>query len=137
MLDLAAWTEPTPDVLPQKQRLVRDRVNATAAPLAEDLLHEPFWRQAARTPDAVAVIDATRTVIYGELCAAAAELADQLPEGGADPAMVAVVLDKGWEQAAAVLGTLVAGAAYVPVRCRCAPVFEMAGRSRSGGFGGA
>ncbi|MEV4616053.1 amino acid adenylation domain-containing protein [Kitasatospora sp. NPDC049258] len=110
-----AWQEAPGDPLPARQQLVREQVNSTGAPLADDLLHEPFWRRAELTPDAPAVITAARTVSYRELRAAATRVAEQLPDHRARPAMVAVVLDKGWEQAAAVLGTLAAGAAYVPI----------------------
>jgi amino acid adenylation domain-containing protein len=113
--DTQSWSEVPADPLPARQRLVREQVNATSAPLADDLLHEPFWRQASRTPDVPAVITTGRTITYGELRAAAGQVAERLTDDGARPEMVAVVLDKGWEQAAAVLGTLAAGAAYVPI----------------------
>ncbi|NUT93073.1 MAG: amino acid adenylation domain-containing protein [Saccharothrix sp.] len=108
----AAWTDPAPEILPTRQARVRDRVNDTTAPVDHVLLHEPFWHQATRTPDAPAVITTDRTVTYRRLRAAAHHLAARVT--GPDT-RVAIVMDKGWEQVAAVLAVLAAGAAYVPI----------------------
>jgi amino acid adenylation domain-containing protein len=110
------WTEPGYDMVPAHQQQVRDQVNDTAAPLPSVLLHELFWDQARRTPDAAAIIAAQRTLTYRELRAGATALADQLRGLGTGPnRLVAIVMDKGWEQPLAVLGIHNAGAAYVPI----------------------
>ena len=111
-----AWDETGHECLPQRQQAVRIRVNDTAVPLPEHLLHEPFWAQAERTPDAPAVIAVDRTLTYRQLRAGAAALADELTARGAGPnQLVAIVMDKGWEHPLSTLGVLAAGAAYVPV----------------------
>ncbi|MDX3025806.1 non-ribosomal peptide synthetase [Streptomyces acidiscabies] len=87
-----------------------------AAPLGGDrLLHEPFFAQAHRTPHATAIVcDGERTT-YGDLADAARQIADRIT--AADPAgeLVAVLCRPGREQAAATLGVLLAGYAYVPL----------------------
>ncbi|HYN22344.1 MAG TPA: amino acid adenylation domain-containing protein [Thermoanaerobaculia bacterium] len=53
---------------------------------------------------------------YRELSSAAAQIASELRRLGARPGrLVGVVMEKGWEQAVAVLAILRAGAAYLPV----------------------
>jgi pyochelin synthetase len=72
--------------------------------------------QAAARPHAIAIQSTRQTVTYGELSGAVAELARRLQGAGARPGqLVAVVMDKGWEQVVAVLGVLAAGAAYLPI----------------------
>lgn len=86
------------------------------APVPDGLLHQPFFRLADEKPDAVAVISSRRTLSYGELAAEARAVAAALASRQVVPGqLVAVVMEKGWEQAAAVLGTLAAGAAYLPI----------------------
>ncbi|MEV2278152.1 amino acid adenylation domain-containing protein [Nocardiopsis sp. NPDC049922] len=84
---------------------------------AEDaLLHRDVVAQAARTPEAVAVVAEGRSLTYAELDAESVRVARCLADGGAGPEhLVAVTMEKGWEQVVACLGVLRAGAAYVPV----------------------
>ncbi|MDQ1739226.1 MAG: hypothetical protein QOE53_878, partial [Pseudonocardiales bacterium] len=85
-----------------------------AAPLP--LLHELFQRQAQATPDAIAVLAPDRQLSYAELDRAARQLAGRLQAAGARPGeLVAVSLERGWEQPAATLAVLYAGAAYLPI----------------------
>ncbi|TYB62203.1 amino acid adenylation domain-containing protein [Nonomuraea sp. PA05] len=114
--DPGAWQRTARDWLPAQQHRVRDQVNAASAAIPPLLLHEPFWAQAARTPDAPAVISDSRTLTYRQLRAGATALGARLRELGARPnTTVAVVMDKGWEQPLAVFGILESGAAYVPI----------------------
>jgi len=110
------WTGPAPSPLPPRQALLRTRVNATEEPQPTVLLHEPFWRQASVTPDAVAVIDGERRLTYQQIKKGATGLAHKLIGHGAGPSkLVAITMHKGWEQVVAALGILGAGAAYVPI----------------------
>ncbi|TXC99826.1 non-ribosomal peptide synthetase [Streptomyces sp. ISID311] len=114
--DPAAWDRPEPVELPAWQAEERRAANDTVGPLPEGLLHEGFFARAARTPDAPALLGAFGTVTYGELARRAGSVADALGAAGrANGDRIAVVMDKGPEQAAAVLGVLLAGCAYVPV----------------------
>ena len=64
----------------------------------------------------LAVVAPDRCLRHGELGAYAATLGHLLRARGAKPGdLVAVVMDKGWEQVAGVLGVLGAGAAYLPL----------------------
>ena len=117
--DEAAWREPVRGLLPAEQLRRIAEVNATAAPLPTGLLHQPFLEQARRAPGASAVITSSRTLNYGELDRLSLALARHLRQLGARPnRLVAVVMHKGWEQVAAALAVLRAGAAYLPVDAR-------------------
>ncbi|HEX9942664.1 MAG TPA: non-ribosomal peptide synthase/polyketide synthase [Thermoanaerobaculia bacterium] len=116
-----AWRRPVTAsfLMPPAQLAQRAEVNATAesfGPRGEALLHELFHERAARHPERAAVIAPDRTLTYGELACRATPLARRLRELGARPnELIAVVMEKGWEQVVAVLAILEAGAAYLPV----------------------
>ncbi|MEV7591043.1 amino acid adenylation domain-containing protein [Streptomyces sp. NPDC089922] len=104
------------DLIPPAERELRRRVNDTAGQIPYVTLHELFARQAGLTPDAEAVVDAGRRLSYAELASYAWRIGRTLREHGAAPGeLVAVVMEKGWEQYAAVYGILAAGAAYLPL----------------------
>jgi pyochelin synthetase len=84
------------------------------------MLHTAFQHQAFDAPERPAVIASDRTLSYGELDRAATRLAARIigSLGGSDAArdhLVAIETPKGWRQIVAVLATLKAGAAYLPV----------------------
>ncbi|MEU8584195.1 amino acid adenylation domain-containing protein [Streptomyces abikoensis] len=91
----------------------------TSAPLDLEALrpvHETIARQAAATPDATAVVHGGRRIAYRELDATANRVAHRLRELGAGPEdTVGVLLDRGPELVATLLGVWRAGAAYVPL----------------------
>ncbi|WP_426746181.1 amino acid adenylation domain-containing protein [Myxococcus faecalis] len=114
--DDAAWERADLDLLPPRQRELIARVNDTARPLSGELLHTGFYRNAAARPDALALVAEGCTLSYGELARRANRLGHVLRERGAAPNhVVAVVMEKGWEQVVAVLGVLASGAAYLPI----------------------
>ncbi len=117
--DENSWREPARGLVPSEQLRLIAEVNATAAPVPAGLLHEPFLEQARRAPGAPAVITSSRTLTYRELDRLSLAFAHRLRRLGAGPnRLVAVVMHKGWEQVAAVLAVLRAGAAYLPVDAR-------------------
>ena len=72
--------------------------------------------QAKRRPDAIAVSSGDETLTYGRLLARATGVAAALTADGLKPeARVALVLPRSADMIVAMLGTLMAGAAYVPV----------------------
>ncbi|MDG5803805.1 amino acid adenylation domain-containing protein [Streptomyces ossamyceticus] len=90
--------------------------NATDGPVPDATLGELFTRQAARTPDAVAVRDATTTLTYAQLEARAAQVAHVLRTRGAAPeTAVGVFLERSVDLVVALYGTLLSGAAFVPL----------------------
>ncbi len=79
-------------------------------------IQDLFIEQARRTPDRPAVISPVRSLSYAELRSLSRMWALKLRQLGARPnTLVAVVMEKGWEQVVAVLGILESGAAYLPV----------------------
>jgi amino acid adenylation domain-containing protein len=118
--DDAAWLQRTRGwLLPPAQRQRHAAANATSAPLPQGLLHTAFHQQAALRPDHPALITPTLTLSYAQLQRQASHIARRLRALGITRHdIVAVVMRKGWEQVAAVLGVLEAGAAYLPVDAR-------------------
>ncbi|HEX5886976.1 MAG TPA: amino acid adenylation domain-containing protein, partial [Pyrinomonadaceae bacterium] len=78
-----------------------------------------FSEQAAKRPQQPAVIAHGRTLSYSDLENQANHIAASLKRHGVGPGtLVGVVMKKGWEQVAGVLGILKTGAAYVPIDCQ-------------------
>ncbi|HEU4885918.1 MAG TPA: amino acid adenylation domain-containing protein, partial [Longimicrobium sp.] len=78
--------------------------------------HHLFQARVAETPHAPAVAHAGRTLTYAELDRRGSAVAARLRALGVGPeARVAVLLERGFDLAAALLGVLKAGAAYVPL----------------------
>ncbi|TDR35194.1 amino acid adenylation domain-containing protein, partial [Tahibacter aquaticus] len=96
---------------------VVDEFNATATDYARDsLVHELVEAQVPRSPQAVAVVYDDQSLTYAELNERANRLAHYLRGQGAGPdARVVICMERSLEMAVAVLGTLKAGAAYVPL----------------------
>ncbi|MGK2866330.1 MAG: amino acid adenylation domain-containing protein [Mycobacterium sp.] len=114
--DDAAWDEPDPPALSESSRAVRDAVNASTAPPSGDSLVDGFFRNAAATPAATALIAGAGTLSYGELKERVLAVAGALQAAGVGSGdIVAVLGPKGAEQVPALLGILTAGAAYLPV----------------------
>ncbi|MEV2250869.1 amino acid adenylation domain-containing protein [Streptomyces sp. NPDC050147] len=102
--------------LPAWQEAERAAANDTAAPIPARTLSEVVEEQAVRSPDAVAVIAEDGQLTYAQLIAEAHRLARRITAlGAATDTLVAVVLEKGYEQIAAVLGVACSGAAYLPL----------------------
>ncbi len=111
-----SWSKAGFDLLPAAQRRQRAELNQTGMALPQGGLHESLARQARSDPGKRAVQAAGRNLTYGELQRAADRLAQRLQAAHVRPnELIAVMLDKGWQQAVAVYGTLAAGAAYVPI----------------------
>jgi amino acid adenylation domain-containing protein len=80
------------------------------------MVPELITAQAARTPDATAVACGDSVISYGELAARAARLAQYLRLAGAGPEqVVGLCLDRGPDMITAIVGTWLAGAAYLPL----------------------
>ncbi|HEV2733797.1 MAG TPA: condensation domain-containing protein, partial [Longimicrobiaceae bacterium] len=91
--------------------------NATGSPYAvEGGLAALFDAQAARTPHAPALVFGERSLTYAEMRREADRLAGRLRALGAGPdARVGLCAERSLEMAVAVLATIRAGAAYVPL----------------------
>ena len=101
---------------PGERRQLLHQWNDTARPVALATLPELFGKQAARAPDAPAVVSGDVTLSYAELDERANRLARHLASLGAGPgALVAVALERSADLVTALLGVLKAGAAYLPL----------------------
>ncbi|MCB1956132.1 MAG: amino acid adenylation domain-containing protein, partial [Rhodocyclaceae bacterium] len=107
----AIWHADVLDLAP------RQEAPAAAQPTGcDDTLDGLFLRSLARHPEATAVIAEGRAMSYLELAEHAAWVRTELVERGAVRGeRVGVMLPKGWAQVAAVLGTMNAAAAYLPM----------------------
>lgn len=114
--DEAAWGAPIAQWLPAVELADRRQANATAAPIADGLLHGPFVAQALANGGHEAVVDGDHRLSYAEVLGHAGGVAAALQQRGIRPGeLVAVVMPKGWRQIVAVLGILASGAAYLPM----------------------
>ena len=91
--------------------------NATEAPYPSDrCMHELFEEQAARAPDAFAVVFEDEHLSYAELDTRANQLARHLRTIGVAPdTRVALCVERGFEMVVGLLAVLKAGGAYVPL----------------------
>ncbi|MEM9273746.1 MAG: amino acid adenylation domain-containing protein, partial [Cyanobacteria bacterium P01_F01_bin.143] len=114
------WHDLSRDLLPEYQQELFTEANATELDFqADDVkLQDLFFAQVAENPEQIAVITDEVSLTYQELRDRVIDLAQTLQQNFAEDAnnkIVAVVLEKGWEQVVATLGILTAGAAYVPI----------------------
>ena len=99
----------------ERQRLLTEW-NDSAVPVRGETVAGLFGVQAARVPDAVAVVCGDEVWSYRELDERSSRLARYLIGAGAGPeAVVAVAVERSAVMVAAVLGVVKAGAAYLPV----------------------
>jgi len=99
----------------RRQVLTAWNGDAAARP-AQAPIYTMFAAQAARTPDAVAVMGGAASLSYGDLARRAQRLARRLLALGIAPEeRVALVAGRAPELIASLLGILAAGAAYLPL----------------------
>jgi amino acid adenylation domain-containing protein len=100
----------------EKQQILLEWNSTQREYTAEDALHMAFETQAARTPEAPAVICGSQSLSYQELNERANRLAHYLMKlGVGHETRVGICLERGTEMIAAMLAVLKAGAAYVPL----------------------
>jgi len=106
-----------PLLSPEERDKVIYRWNETRADFPRDkCAHELFEAQAKGSPDSIAVVSQERELTFRELNSWANRVARELLNRGAGPETIAAVcMENSSETLAAVLGTLKAGAAYVPI----------------------
>ncbi|MEO3825210.1 amino acid adenylation domain-containing protein [Actinomadura sp. B10D3] len=99
-----------------ERSLVLDEWNDTAVPVEPAVVPELVEAQAARTPDATAVVDRGTRLTYAELNARANRLARHLVGRGVGAEdFVALALPRGADLVVAALAVLKAGAGYQPI----------------------
>ncbi|WP_406346322.1 amino acid adenylation domain-containing protein [Streptomyces sp. NBC_00648] len=101
---------------PEERHTLTVEWNATEAAHPERPVHELFAEQAARTPDALAVVAGQDSLTYAELDERSGRLASHLADLGVGPgSLVAVYLERSPELLIALLATMKAGGAYIPL----------------------
>jgi amino acid adenylation domain-containing protein len=100
----------------ERQQLLRIGDGEGESYPREATIHDLFAEQAARRPDAVALVSPGVTLTYGELAAQATRWAHRLRALGVGPEVrVALCFDRSPAQVVATLAVLAAGGAYVPL----------------------
>ena len=111
------WTEERGRVaLPAHQLAMLAELRGEDDEPSPELLHTAFARQVGERPDSPAIVSEDRTLSYRELYDYSNQVGRWLRERAVEPnTLVAIVMEKGWEQVVACLGVLAAGAAYLPI----------------------
>ncbi|NEE23154.1 AMP-binding protein, partial [Streptomyces sp. SID7499] len=100
----------------EERRRVLTEWQAPAVDAPPATLPQLFEAQAARTPDATAIVDGGIQISYAELDARANRLARLLIRQGVGPeSVVGVCMERGAELVVALLAVLKAGGAYLPL----------------------
>ncbi|MBW4428338.1 MAG: amino acid adenylation domain-containing protein [Nostoc desertorum CM1-VF14] len=114
--DELAWVETRRQLLPNAQIELFESINATTTSISNQLLHSLFETQVKQRSHHLAIVAPDRTFTYQELFAYSNALGYRLRQLGVQPnTLVAIVMEKGWEQVVAALSILASGAAYVPI----------------------
>ncbi|MFL6532137.1 MAG: amino acid adenylation domain-containing protein, partial [Pseudomonas sp.] len=106
------------DFLPQQERLSRltPALLPVHPPSVDHCVHDLFLARAQQTPAAIAILCAGQQVTYRQLEQQARAIAARLAALGAGPeTCVAICLDRSITMVAALLGTWMAGATYIPL----------------------
>jgi amino acid adenylation domain-containing protein len=105
-----------PVLAAEERRQLIEVWNRTAAPFQDTTIHGQIAAQAARAPDAVALVWRGEPWTFAELAARAGRLAGALRRLGVGPEVaVGIHLERSAEMVAAVLAVLQAGGAYLPL----------------------
>jgi amino acid adenylation domain-containing protein len=113
-----AWENPNISLLPIVQEQTRIICNDTVTTFNNTftLLHEPFLYQVEKTPENIALVNGEQEISYKKLDQLSSIIAEKLINENIQLGeLVAVVMEKCWQQVVAVLGILKSGAAYIPV----------------------
>ena len=111
------WTKVRNFSLPDAQKKIHASINQTKQFLPTGLLHVPFFDyRLYEDLNHIALISDQFSLTYKELSERARTIGECLKERGIKPnTVIAIFLEKGWEQIAAILGILWAGAVYLPL----------------------
>ncbi|HVV01588.1 MAG TPA: amino acid adenylation domain-containing protein, partial [Verrucomicrobiae bacterium] len=106
-----------PILPPEEQKLLLEDWTATDREYPRDqTLATLIFEQAQRSPDAIAIVDGTIRLTYGEMHRRAVALAASLRSlGVGQETLVGICVHRSWRMIVGILGTLYAGGAYVPL----------------------
>ena len=128
--DISIWNKNKKSVVVLKEFLARDIANSTDANLCcrESTLISMVLDKAFETPYAKAIITEDKTISYKELITRSYSLAEKINNMDSG-SIVAVAMEKGWQQVIAVIGIMMSGRAYLPIslpfpKDRCKIILE-------------
>ncbi len=114
--DADLWTHATPALIAVAQQRRPEPITPPVDAEREQTLVSLFLQRLAEDAQRCAVETPERQWTYEELAQHAASIRNQVhAHGVARGELVVVAMHKGWEQAAATLGIMAAGAAYLPI----------------------
>ncbi|MFY9528962.1 MAG: amino acid adenylation domain-containing protein [Candidatus Acidiferrales bacterium] len=118
--DASSWhcslAETERALIPATQMRLREEINDTETPISDELLHTLFLKQVEERPHQTAVCTPHRRLTYADVYRRACAIEELLVRRDVRPnQLVAVIMEKGWEQIVGVLGILFAGGAYLPI----------------------
>lgn len=114
--NLDIWDEIIDDVVPSHHINLYNKMNSTDTCVSKYQLHSGVEKNVREKPDNIAVISENYKLTYKELSIKADELALWLVNNKVKQnEIVAVVMEKGWEQIVAALGILKSKAAYLAI----------------------
>ncbi len=100
----------------ERERILVDWNRTQVDHRPEATIHQLFVEQAAARPDAVALLHGDDAMTYGDLDRRSSQLANRLRRLGVDTdTPVALLLERSFDMAVALLGVLKAGGAYMPL----------------------
>jgi pyochelin synthetase len=114
--DASAWDSQRFALLTDQDLQARRRCNQTGTPLSDRLLQDGLANQAAERPEASVLLGSDGSLTFRELAAWSSIVSSELLSHGVRAGdRVVIILERGAELLAAVLGVLQVRAAYVPV----------------------
>ncbi|MBW6409614.1 non-ribosomal peptide synthetase [Clostridium weizhouense] len=114
--DNSVWEERTLNIVELKKSDMRIEANNTDKEIPVETLDNIFVKIASEQGDNIAIITDKDRFTYKEVLSRSNYLAYLLRENGALPdTLIAIVMEKGWEQIVSALGILMSGAAYLPI----------------------
>ncbi len=115
-MDSSTRISELPLLAPEDHSRIVEEWNATGTPYPDKCVHELLEDQVNRTPEALALKFGDRDLSYLELNQRANRIARYLRRRGVKPGdLVGIAMERSPEMAAAWLGVLKAGAAYLPL----------------------
>ncbi|WP_186327961.1 non-ribosomal peptide synthetase [Paenibacillus xylanexedens] len=110
------WDQQIIPLVPVEQLERRSESDLEQSLQPSDLLHTLFNKSARIQPTHPAIVCVNNILSYDELFRISNQIGRQLRSHNILPNhLVAIFMNKGWEQVAGVLGVLQSGAAYVPI----------------------
>lgn len=114
--EAAVWHETVPNLVPVPGLENRIKANDTGVPVSSETLISLFEKQVTGRRTGKAITTLQRELTYEELAKFSYGIAKKLSQlQVTESSLVAIVMEKGWEQIAAALGILKCKAAYVPI----------------------